>query len=323
MTSDLIQKSLPNILEHARYAPSVHNTQPWLVSTEHNAIIINLDPRYALGPGDPTGRETMLSMGIFAEAVILATESLGLKLSSLKLEGKSVKLNFNEIARPARANEGLLKLLHQRCTDRSLYTPVDIGQDIVKQLQATAQTRDVQVFVVVDRAIIETIAQLTARGINLALSNPEFRRELSRYLLLPISRRKRGIAVKSLRIDNVLEWLQPWTVRFGIGLGVEAKHELERWLSSSAAVVITANGDLQQHWFNAGRTYLHASLAIERLGLSQATNAASVEASNYHEDIEQLLGTTQRIQAMIRIGKGSPQRVYSPRVSASSLLTSP
>jgi hypothetical protein len=79
---------------------------------------------------------------------------------------------------------------------------------------------------------------------------------------------------------------------------------------------------LHDDWFEAGQTYLRASLELERLGFSQATSAAPVEAATFHEDIESLLKTNQRLQAVIRIGKGAAKRRYSPRVPAKELITS-
>ncbi len=111
-------------------------------------------------------------------------------------------------------------------------------------------------------------------------------------------------------------------LKLGLNTGKEAALEEKRWLSASAIVLITTEGDLHDDWFEAGRVYMRVSLEIERSGFSQATSAATVEAATFHEDIEKLLGTSQRLQAAIRIGKGVSKRKYSPRVSAEELITS-
>jgi nitroreductase len=54
--SEFIAQSLPAIIENARFAPSVHNSQPWVVSTKDNAVVVELDRQHTLGAGDPTGR---------------------------------------------------------------------------------------------------------------------------------------------------------------------------------------------------------------------------------------------------------------------------
>ena len=87
--------------------------------------------------------------------------------------------------------------------------------------------------------------------------------------------------------------------------------------------MITTKGDLSDSWFAAGRRYLHVCLMLELMGISQATSAALVEASTFHEDIEAMLSTNERLQAVIRIGKGTSKRQPSPRISVSELLPRP
>jgi hypothetical protein len=174
----------------------------------------------------------------------------------------------------------------------------------------------------VDRDVVKAAAKLTSQGIQLALSSPGFRKELSQYLVLPWSRKKRGIAVKSLHVSWLLEVMEPWLIRLGIGLKAEADLEKKRWLSASAIIVITSIGDMPKYWFEVGRTYLRVSLIVEKHSLSQATSAAVVEASDFHEDVEKLMHTKQRIQSMMRIGApGAPKRYHSPRLDAEELIT--
>ncbi len=111
-------------------------------------------------------------------------------------------------------------------------------------------------------------------------------------------------------------------MKLGIGIRSEVNLERKRWESASGIILITTVGDMPKYWFEAGRAYLQAALKVEQLGLSQATSAATVEASNYHEDVEKLVDTNQRLQSVIRIGKGVQNRNHSPRVTVEELLTS-
>ena len=311
---------LVNILEIARLAPSVHNTQPWLVSVDGDAIKIEADARHKLTYGDPTGRQITISLGIFSEAVCLAAEQLGLKAAKTSFQQERVFIHFEKTADKQQSNSELVRLLRQRHTDRSLYRPIALTEEFVKIIEHSHIGADVRVWATTDQAKIKKIATLTAQGISLALHSPDFRKELSHYLVLPWSKKKRGIAVRSLYIFWLLELFEPWLIKFGVGLRTEVRLEKKRWLSASGVIAITAAGDMPKFWFEAGRTYLRVSLTIEKFGLSQATSAAAIEASNYHEDIEELLGTNQRILAMIRVGNGSRKKYYSPRVKPNELL---
>jgi nitroreductase len=320
-THNLTKQELIRILEYARLAPSVHNSQPWKVQAKDNIVRISIDSKHMLSHGDPTGRQTIISLGIFTEAVVLASKALGRQTESVSLMDDGAKIVYKTKAGQADAgSKKQLDSLKTRHTDRSIYKPVSLSKKTVQNITGSATSYDVKVYVINDRKILDKIAEFTAKGIRLALSNPDFRRELSGYLTLPWSSKQRGISVRSLQIPLLLELIEPWVLRAGIGLGIEVGVERKRWLSASAVVFICADGDLHKHWFDAGRTYLHTSLAIEDAGLSQATSAAIVEASTFHEDTEELIGTNKRILSVLRVGSGSKRKHYSPRLSAPGFI---
>lgn len=310
---------LSKILDTARCAPSVHNTQPWKVRSDGTEVIVSLDPEHTLQEGDPTGRQTTISLGIFAEAFRIGAEANAVSIVNMKLEDRELIISLSEGDNPGKSSPEV-KLLKSRATDRSIYKPVNIPKELTEELNNAATSDSIEVHVVTDRGKLSKIAELTQKGISLAMSNPKFRSELTKYLVLPWSKSRRGIAVKSLYLSTFLEIMQPIFLKMGWGLQAESKTERRRWDSASAVVVITASGDSREYWFEAGRTYLKTSLAIEGAGLAQATSAAVVEASTFHEDIEALIDTNKRILCMLRIGNGASNRYYSPRVSADELL---
>jgi hypothetical protein len=314
---ETLSDNILGILEIARYAPSVHNTQPWVVKPADESVVITIDSQHRLQDGDPTGRETIISLGIFAEALGIAAATFGLKASDFQLDQDGCTVAFNEA--PAVENQDV-ELLKNRCTDRSIYKPIDVSAETLASVTHFDRPASVDVLATNDRDVIEAVAKLTSQGISLAMSSPGFRTELSEYLVTPWSRRTRGIATRSLYIPRLLQPFEPWLVKSGLITGPEAKLEKRRWQSAGAIVFICSEGDMQGSWFDVGRAYLRTSLAIEAAGLSQATSAAIVEASDFHEDIENVLGTTKRIQAIIRVGRGKIHRFHSPRVSADELL---
>lgn len=319
---DALPAILPKILDIARYAPSVHNTQPWRVSTSHQTIIIDIDPLFKLHDGDPTGRQTTISLGIFCEAIRLGAAANGLQTMppQLKSNGATIIITGEREKTPDINREVLL--LRKRSTDRSIFQPINLSTERQTIINSCPLVPGTSSILVTDPEIINVVATLTTKGIRLALSNPAFRTELSTYLVHNRSHEKRGISLRSLYIPSWLALMEPWLLRNGIGLNAEAKLEYRRWQSASGIFIVLADGDLAKYWLSAGSAYLHASLAIEAQGLSQATSAAIVEASNYHEDIEALLHTNQRILAIIRVGKGSKKRYYSPRLEPADLITS-
>ena len=311
---------LKSILEIARLAPSVHNIQPWKVKNTSEGVRITIDNDHKLEAGDPVGRQTIISLGIFAEAFCMAAEDMGWNANKVKFENdRSVRIFFKKIKV---TQSDISKLIKKRVTDRSIYTKIDVSVEAKKIIQSCAINNSVKVWLIENENFIKNLAKLNSKGIRMALSNPEFRSELSRYLIRFGSHKKRGIPVKSLYVPWLIANLQPESLKLGLSIGKEAELEEKRWNSASSVVLITTDGDLYDDWFNAGRTYLRVSLAIENFNLSQATSAATVEAATFHEDVEKMLGTSQRLQAVLRIGKGAVKKRYSPRVSAKELITS-
>ncbi|MGH7158105.1 MAG: hypothetical protein ACREGD_03480 [Candidatus Saccharimonadales bacterium] len=316
--AELVRK-LKHILEIARYAPSVHNTQPWRVHQDGELLRITIDHRYKLQSGDPTGRETTISLGIFVEAICGAAYDNDMSIKKVTFNGGAAVVRFGQYKHGDQARK-FSTLLKARCTDRSLFKRVNLSEDILESIRRVPYADKTNIYVVTNRKTIETTAVLTSKAIRVALSSPSFRSELADYLKLPWSSARRGISVLSLGLPALLGVFEPILMRLGWGLNLESNAERRRWQSASAVVFVTAQGDMPNFWFNTGRTYLRVCLEIERLGLSQATSAAIVEASNYHDDIETLIGTRDRILATIRIGEGTRPRHHSARVNPVELL---
>jgi hypothetical protein len=311
-----LEQNIEDIIDIAKLAPSVHNTQPWKVKLNNEEILIRIDDSIDLTYSDPTGRETYISLGIFTEAVALTALSFGFGNYKIIASKNEAKIEFKDGNPKTDDSKSLIEALKTRCTDRSIFTPFNITKTMVDKIQQSIAIPGVKIRVLTTKSVVDKMADLTSRGISLALSSPDFRKELSGYLATPLSGKKRGISTKSLRIPALIAMVEPFLIKHGVNLGAEARLEKKRWLSASAIVFITTNGDLKDDWFNAGRAYLRSALTVESLGLSQATSAATVEASTFHEDVEAMLHTKQRLQCTTRIGKGSKRKVFSPREPA-------
>jgi hypothetical protein len=319
MTEELSTK-IRSILEAARFAPSVHNSQPWIVKQEGATLHISIDPEKSIKYGDPTGRETIISLGIFVETICCVAEEQGLLAKDIEFKNNQALIHFSKASSVLRNQSLYSTLLKTRCTDRTIFHKIALNKKAEHSISSSKVYDGTDVHLVTDPETIELTATLTSKAIKLALNDPFFRRELLEYLVLPWFSKRRGISLLALGIPVFIAILEPLFLRLRWGLNMQGKIEKRRWMSASGIVFITAKGDMPQFWFATGRTYLRSSLEIERQGLSQATSAAIVEASNYHDDIEELIGTKDRIMTVTRIGQGTRRRHHSPRVSVNTLL---
>jgi len=320
MPKTFLSENISNILSIARLAPSVHNSQPWNVEVNGELIRIGIEPRRALVHGDPTGRQTYISLGIFAESCVVAANSLGGIVKRVEsYDDGLISVLFG--SRPGKLNKHGedVKALKERFSDRSVHKKMGVAKRDVLTIEKAWANKTVAIKFSSDLNVIERCAELTRDGLLLALTNAEFRQELVDYLV-PSAESPTGIPINTLQSGKLSSLLVKRLLASGLSRKHEAQVEYKRWLSASGLVFILAEGDSRKYWIESGRAYLRASLAIEKAGLAQATSAAIVEASDFHEDIEKLLGTSKRIECLIRVGKSNAKRQLSGRLSPDELL---
>lgn len=314
-----LEDSVRFVCRYGLLAPSVHNIQPWQMSWNGRRLTIAPDPQHRLEAGDPTGRQTWISLGCIVENLVLAAGAAGLKSRSIPRDDQ-VELEFQTGAKPSET--WVLEAMRERRSDRSAFARQAVSSDQLEQIERAWQSPDILVKASSDRQLIETVAALTGQGIALALSLPEFRNELADLMRPNWTSRGDGLVGKTLLHGALSSLWQPLRFRFGQPAASESRLERQRVLDSGALVLLFSRGDTQPFWLEAGRAYERCALEITRLGLAQSTTAAAVEAPDFHKDIEKALGTEHRLQAIIRIGQSLARAPHSPRRSLDEVLTS-
>lgn len=66
--------------ELCRRAPSAHNTQPWVLRYDNDAVEVGWDPARELPDGDPGRRDLFLSLGAFVETCLIVAADAGLAI---------------------------------------------------------------------------------------------------------------------------------------------------------------------------------------------------------------------------------------------------
>lgn len=319
------QLSVPitQILEYARLAPSVHNAQPWKFAIHDSSILLLCEPDRMLDEGDPTGRESWISFGICLEAIMQAAKGLGFKATITHQQTATFETTIAtvHIAPGGKKHPDILTALKKRYTYRENMAPATLENDLIKRCQdAVKDLPDIKAHVMTDKSSIATVGALTKKAMSLALGDPGFRSELFHFIHYNWSSARTGLHGYAMGEGWLGSIFAKWSVKLGIGLPLKARHDQQRITDASALIFVSAQGDVPRFWFTAGRGYLRVALEVAKSGLVQGTLAAPVEAATFHEDIETMLGTKQRIQTMIRVGKPTriPKR-KSPRLELADL----
>jgi hypothetical protein len=321
-----LSPSIRELLEYARLAPSVHNSQPWRFIVKGTTITIAVSTDRVLGSGDPTSRESWISFGICLETLLQAAKGLGLKAEITDIQGAAL----NDHIATVQITEGsfekrpaVLQALKDRHTYREKMVPVEIPEKLKTDCQTAVEDLEgVGVFFMEDKAAINEVAQFTFKAMSIALSSPDFRRELYHFVHYNWSPARVGMHGYTLGEGLLGSIFSKLSIKLGLGLSLKAKHDKQRIQDASALVFVGTSGDVPSFWLRAGRAYLRIALELAKSGLAQGTLAAPIEAPGFHEDIEKMLGTGLRLQTMLRVGKATHAVRSSPRLNVDE-LTSP
>ena len=178
------------LAEYARWAPSPHNTQPTrLHVVDAERAELRFVAQRGLPVGDPAGKFTHVTFGIFAETLRIAAHARGFELEVTYTGeplygGQSIQkvadLRLHDAGAPIPDLDPHLIFL--RRTNRHPYNNVAVPDAIVRDL-ADEATRHGHTFSTSrDAAAIRSVKELNADSLYRDLAHPGYRRELEAWL---------------------------------------------------------------------------------------------------------------------------------------------
>jgi hypothetical protein len=232
MYTSSLPKSLQDILELARLAPSVHNVQPWRCTWDGKSLQLSVAKDRMLRDGDPTGRELWISIGAFVETIIVAAEALGISVSYSLSDTPTIDAPFMKLSlatKKATAKLELAAAICERRSDRAPYSTQALKKSELSALKNVWQSDHVSVHILSELSQIAVVADMTGQGIAMALSLPGFRQELARLIRPNSSSERTGLFGYALGYGSVRARLEPYLVRSGRGRLAQAAKEEAAW----------------------------------------------------------------------------------------------
>jgi hypothetical protein len=278
-----------------------------------------------LESGDPTSRESWISFGICLEAILQSAKGLGMKAEIIEIQSTSLANSIATVRitpNSSRQQPAILKALKSRHTYREKMEPTKLPSNLIENCErAIKDLKGVNVFFMQDKNQIKHVADYTLKAMSLALGSPDFRHELYRLVHYNWSPARTGMHGYTLGEGMLGSVFGKLSIKLGLGLSMKARHDQQRVNDASALVFLATDGDVPSFWLRAGQGYMRVALEIAKSDLAQGTLAAPIEAASYHEDIEKMLGTPARLQAMLRIGKAKHSVRSSPRLEVDELTS--
>ena len=184
----------------ATYAPSVHNTQPWVLKLQRGELNVMADLSRQLHILDPTQRQLTVSVGC---ALFNARAALAASGFDAHVERFPDPTNSAFIARVTATHRvdatidpiGLYdSVIEQRQTNRRRFTDDDVPVELVESLERAAADEGSILLPIRTEDARLAVAMLSQRADEVQLLNPAYRAELRSWTTTDIDRCEIGRA---------------------------------------------------------------------------------------------------------------------------------
>lgn len=179
------------LAEYARWAPSPHNTQPTrLHILDQERAELHFVAERGLPVGDPVGKFTHLTFGIFAETLRIAAHARGYELDVMHSTEplyadarpfqKVADLRLRHVGEPISDLDP--ELILRRRTNRHPYNDRPIPGAVVRELSEEARRFGHTFATSTDAIAIRSVKELNRDSLYRDLTHPDYRRELASWL---------------------------------------------------------------------------------------------------------------------------------------------
>lgn len=312
-TPTLSQPTIRDVVDLARQAPSVYNSQPWSWRIDGNALELYGDWKRLLPETDPRGRELVLSCGVALHQAQVAAHGLGWQTEVARLPEGSDSALLARIklspAQPTSSDLQMLDTLHQRRTDRRQFSSWLVPDERLAKLAATAEGWGAIATPVTDANLRRQVETLLDDAAAVQAGDPSVLREQSNWV-------DRG------GLDGIPSTVIPDQVAVPGGRfapGALEDHDLEDEKSDGLVVLSTLHDD-RRSWLQAGEALDDLWLEATRSGLAVLPLTQVVEVQRTREALRRdVLVSSAVPQVLVRIGWPSTTRSTLPSVAHRTL----
>lgn len=315
--------AVDDMAEAARWAPSVHNIQPWQLVRRPDGLGVRLDPDRTLPVMDPHDRLRTISCGaaVLNASVALAARDIRPRIDLLPDPDDRALLAVVRVggSRPASDDDRLdasalmTRRAHRRVHRRDL-VPDDV-LDVVQRAVAREGAR----LTVADAGARRALARLLARAVREQAGNPALVQEIEGWIRHwgAAGEPADGIPVGSLGtapypVDSLVqEQTSPDVVH---------EAELEETLRAATVVAITTPGDARRDWVVAGMALERLWLRATALGYVLTFADQATQQPDTRSELPDVLDVLGHPQLVVRLGMPLVDVPPTPRRPLAELL---
>jgi hypothetical protein len=318
----------------ATLAPSVHNTQPWRMVLDGDALEIHAEWDRQLRVLDPRARQLLMSCGcaVFNARVALAAAGIPVVVTR-----PAHGLRPDVVARlEATGRDGsapavdptlgrLDDAISVRQTNRRQFVGQAVPDEVVDVLVEAAREEEATLFPVVREADRATLARLSQAADRAENADPAYRAELRMWTSDDPNRRDGVPAMAVPHVDGFAGDDLPLRDFDSSGHG-----QLPSYTHSTidqCLLLLGTEDDNPAAWVRAGEALERVLLEIARLGYTASPLTQVIEVPATHAELRQRLHLSMHPHVVLRVGRApatpaTPRRhlvdvLFEPRTSAS------
>jgi nitroreductase len=315
------------LLRYAILAPSSHNTQPWRFTIKDDHIELYADRTRSLPCIDPQDRELTISCGAALFHLRLALRHFGYAgvvqlvpdpdnpdlLARVRLGDRSVS---------TKEEDRLFQSIPRRHTSRMPFHERCVPDAIVETLQVKAIEEGVWMQVVQEGQECNVLGSLIAKADRDQTADPQFRRELAKWIRLDDDTRHDGIPGHALGMPGLISYAAPFFVcTFDTG-ALTAARDRQLAVGSPLLAVLGTQTDTPQDWLKIGQALAHVLLYATAEGISASFANAPIEVEELRPQVCQAIGATGFAQLILRMGYGQETQPTPRRTVAEVVIDS-
>src|SRR5437763_157106 len=210
-----MQTRWAELVKEARWAPSPHNLQSWLLRPrEATEAELLYDPARTLPETDAGGRFITVAIGVFIESLAIAAAARGFRLDvsydgAVIQPGASGAAPFARLSLTASAVEEpfSVRLLQERRTSRLAYDGRPVADEVLEELRTLSMSRGHTFRWSSDAALVGKVLALNEDTLLFDMTDPVARREVGRWVRFSAAEARRhgdGVSPSTLGFPGPL-----------------------------------------------------------------------------------------------------------------------
>jgi hypothetical protein len=302
--------------DRARLAPSVHNTQPWVLVVEPDCLELRADPARRLPVLDPIGRALVISVGAALMNARVALAARGFRVLVERLPDPADP-DLLAVVRPlpGRPDAELAALdeaVPRRRSNRRPFTGATPDDPLLRRLTRFAAEEDTQLVPVLSEEHRHLVARLTQEADRLQNADPAYRAELRRWTTRAAEQGD-GVPARSVRHVE------------GTGTGDVPLRDFDTQgagelpdadpAGEEAFLLLATREDGYLAWLRCGEAFERVLLELTALGWAASPVTQALEVPVTRLQLRSALAWGGHPQLLLRIGQaaGTPSPPHRRR----------